>query len=163
MCIFSMLGSVLFLSKLIMEFLPNIHLVGTLTVAYTVVYRTKALLPIYIFVLLTGVYGGFNLWWAPYVYIWTVLWGAVMLLPKGLGKRAAYTVLPLISCLHGLLYGTLYAPMQALLFGFSWEQTLVWIGAGLYFDIIHGVGNLVLGTLIYPIAALLKRLSTVKN
>ena len=154
-----MLGTVMFLSKLLMEFLPNIHLVGTLIVAYTLVYRVKALIPIYVYVFLVGVYAGFNLWWMPYLYIWTVLWGAIMLLPKGANQRALAVVCPIIAALHGLLYGTLYAPAQALMFGFGWKQTLVWIGAGLYFDIIHAVGNLVLGMLIYPLTKLLLKLS----
>lgn len=154
-----MLGTVMFLSKLLMEFLPNIHLVGTLIVAYTLVYRVKALIPIYVNVFLVGVYAGFNLWWMPYLYIWTVLWGAIMLLPKGMSPRVCAVVCPIIAALHGLLYGTLYAPAQALMFGFGWKQTLVWIGAGLYFDIIHAVGNLVLGMLIYPLTKLLLKLS----
>jgi hypothetical protein len=72
MCVFSMLGTIMFLSKLIMEFLPNIHLVGTLIAVCTLVYRKKALIPIYIYVLLVGVYGGFNWWWMPYIYIWAI-------------------------------------------------------------------------------------------
>lgn len=154
-----MLGTILFLSKLIMELLPNIHLVGTLIVAYTLVYRVKALIPLYIYVFLVGVYAGFNMWWLPYLYIWTILWGAVMLLPKSLNSKAGVIIYPIIACLHGLLYGTLYAPVQALAFGFGWEQTLAWIGAGLYFDLAHGMGNLVLGFLIYPLVKLLTKLS----
>lgn len=154
-----MLGTIMFLSKIIMEFLPNIHLVGTLIVAYTLVYRLKALIPIYIYVFLVGIYAGFNMWWIPYIYIWTILWGVVMLLPKNLNPKIGIVVYPLIACLHGLLYGTLYAPVQALAFGFGWQQTLAWIGAGLYFDLIHAIGNLVLGFLIYPLAKLLTKLS----
>lgn len=154
-----MLGTVMFLSKLLMEFLPNIHLVGTLVVAYTLVYRAKALIPIYIYVFLTGVYAGFNLWWVPYIYIWTILWGAIMLLPRSLNPKIGAFIYPVISAMHGLLYGTLYAPMQALMFGFGWEQTLLWIGAGLYFDLLHAGGNLVLGLLIYPLVRLLFKLS----
>lgn len=154
-----MLGTIMFLSKLVMEMLPNIHLIGTLIVAYTLVYRAKALIPIYIYVLLVGVYGGFNLWWLPYIYIWTLLWGAVMLLPKKMSPKIGIIVYPTISALHGLLYGTLYAPAQALMFGFGWQQTLAWIGAGLYFDLIHAAGNLTLGFLIYPLTKLLTKLS----
>ena len=79
MTIFSMLGAVMYASKMIMEFAPNIHLLGAFIVAFTVVYRKKALYPIYVFVLLIGLFNGFNAWWLPYLYIWTVLWAAVML------------------------------------------------------------------------------------
>ena len=159
MCVFSMLGTIMFLSKLVMEMLPNIHLVGTLTVAYTVVYRKKALIPIYIYVLLVGVYGGFNLWWMPYVYIWTILWGAIMLLPKRMSPKLCYAIYPAVSALHGFLYGTMYAPAQALLFGFGFKQTVAWIIAGIPFDIMHGIGNLMLGFLIPPLVKLLTKLS----
>ena len=85
--IFAMLGTLMYASKMIMEIAPNIHLIGVFTIAFTVVYRKKALYPVYIFVLLTGLFSGFASWWIPYLYIWTVLWGFVMLLPKKLPKK----------------------------------------------------------------------------
>jgi hypothetical protein len=54
--LFSMLGAIMFCSKIIMEALPNIHLLGMLTMTYTIVFRRKALIPIYVYVFLTGVY-----------------------------------------------------------------------------------------------------------
>lgn len=154
-----MLGALMFVSKLIMELLPNIHLIGMLTVVYTVVFRRKALVPIYVFVLLTGVYAGFASWWVPYIYVWTVLWGAVMLLPKNMTRGVSAIVYPLIAALHGLAFGTLYAPVQALLFGLDFSGMVAWILAGLPFDLIHAVGNLVAGLLTVPLSELLKRLS----
>ena len=76
----------MFIGKLVMEGLPNIHPVAMFIMVFTIVYRAKALIPIGIFVVLTGVYGGFNLWWIPYLYIWAVLWGMTMLIPKGIPK-----------------------------------------------------------------------------
>lgn len=154
-----MLGTIMFLSKLLMEFLPNIHLVATLIVAYTLVYRVKALIPIYVFVLLAGIYGSFNAWWVPYIYIWTILWGLIMLIPKGLNPKIALVLYTGISALFGLFFGVLYAPAQAIMLGYNLQETLAWIAAGLYFDIAHFVGNLVLGFLIYPLSRLLTRLS----
>ena len=80
--LFAMLGSLMFCSKVIMEVLPNIHLLGMFTITFTLVFRVKALIPIYVNVFLTGLYGGFNLWWMPYLYIWTILWALAMLIPK---------------------------------------------------------------------------------
>ena len=57
--IFAMLGAAMYASKIIMEFAPNIHLLGVFTIAFTVVYRKKALYPIYIYVLLLGLFNGF--------------------------------------------------------------------------------------------------------
>ena len=156
--IFAMLGTLMFTSKIIMEALPNIHLLGMLTMTYTLVFRTKALLPIYIYVFLNGLYAGFSVWWIPYLYTWTVLWGVTMLLPREMPKKIAIIVYPLICGLHGLAFGTLYAPAQAVMFGFSFEQTVAWIIAGLPWDAIHAVGNLAAGILILPFSELLKKL-----
>ena len=153
-----MLGALMYCSKIIMDALPNIHLLGMFTMTYTLVFRKKALIPIYIFVMITGLFGGFAAWWLPYLYIWAVLWGVTMLLPKNMPKKLAAVVYPVVCCLHGLLYGTLYAPAQALLFGLNFRQMLAWIVAGLPFDLMHGLGNLIAGLLIIPLTNLLNRL-----
>ena len=159
MCVFSMLGSIMFCSKVIMEALPNVHLLGMFTITFTLVYRKKALIPIYVYVILNGLYAGFNMWWVPYLYTWTILWGITMLLPQKLDPRAGVIVYATVCALHGLAFGTLYAPAQAVMFGFGFEQTVAWIVAGLPFDIIHAVGNLIAGLLIIPLKELLIRLS----
>ena len=155
---FAMLCTLMFCSKLLMEFLPNVHLLGALTMVYTLVFRKKALIPLYINIFLVGLYGGFNLWWLPYLYIWTVLWGVTMLLPRNMKKKTACVVYPVVCSLHGFAYGTLYAPAQALMFGLSFRQMLAWIAAGLAFDAIHGLGNLAVGLLIVPLTELLNKL-----
>ena len=161
MIIFSMLGAIMFCSKIVMEALPNIHLIGALTMIYTLVYRKKALFPIYIFAILTGLYGGFGLWWVPYLYIWTILWGITMLLPKDLNEKWGAIIYPAVCALHGLAYGTLYAPAQAILFGLDFDGMIAWIVAGLPFDLIHAAGNLVTGLLIIPLVKLLCRLEKI--
>ncbi len=159
MTLFAMFGSLMFISKIMMEFLPNFHLLGVFTILLTVVYRKKALVPIYIYVFLNGVYSGFNMWWVPYLYIWTILWAATMLLPKNMSKKSQIIAYPLLCALHGILFGVLYAPAQAVMFHFTLEQTVAWIVAGLPFDLVHSVGNLALGFLIYPLSELLKKLN----
>lgn len=153
-----MLGSLMFVSKLVMEFLPNVHLLGALTMIYTLVYRSRALIPIYLYVFLLGLYSGFGLWWVPYLYLWTILWGITMLLPRKMPPKIAIPVYMLVCALHGLAYGTMYAPFQALAFGLSFRQMLAWIAAGFPWDVIHGVGNLVAGVLIYPLTLVLNKL-----
>lgn len=155
--IFGMLGALMYASKVIMELLPNIHLIGVFIVAITVVYRKKALYPIYIFVLLAGLLNGFGTWWLPYLYIWLPLWLVTMLLPKNLSGKKAVVIYMVVCSLHGFLYGTLYAPAQALLFGLDFKSMLAWIVAGLPYDAIHGVSNFLCGILIVPIIELLKK------
>ena len=159
MVLFSVFGTLMFCSKIIMEILPNIHLLGMFTMTFTVVYRKKALIPIYVYVVLNGLYAGFSMWWMPYLYIWTILWAATMLLPKRMPKKLKRIVYPSLCFMHGLAFGTLYAPAQALMFHFIFKQTLAWIIAGLPWDLLHGVGNLCAGMLIVPFSELLTKLN----
>ena len=154
--IFAMLGAVMYASKLLMEVAPNIHLLGVFTIAFTVVYRKKALYPIYIYVILNGIFCGFAAWWVPYLYVWTVLWGVVMLLPEHLPKRLRPLIYMTVCAAHGFLFGTLYAPAQAVLFGMSFQGMVSWIIAGLPFDLIHGVSNFFCGILIVPVISALR-------
>lgn len=159
MTLFSMFAALMFASKKMMEFLPNIHLIGMFIVLLTVVYRAKALVPLYIYVFLDGVFGGFNLWWIPYLYIWAVLWGMAMLIPRNIRPLTAAIVYPAVCSLHGFLFGVLYAPAQAILFNLSFKQAVAWVLAGSVFDTVHGVSNLIAGLLIFPLSVVLKKLN----
>lgn len=154
--VFAMLGAIMYASKVFLEAAPNIHLLGVFTIAFTVVYRQKALYPIYIYVILNGIFCGFATWWIPYLYLWTILWGAVMLLPRNIPNRFRPFIYMAVCAAHGFLYGTLYAPAQALLFGLSFQKMLAWIAAGLPWDFIHGISNFFCGILIVPIISVLR-------
>ena len=158
MTLFAMYAALMLVSKLLMQSLPNVHLIGMFTVLLTVVYRKKALIPIYLFVLLNGLVSGFTPFLIPYVYVWAVLWGVAMLLPKNLSYKTASVVYPLVCALHGFSFGLLYAPFQALAFGMYGKALWAWIIAGRGFDISHGIGNFVLGFLVYPLSKLLLRM-----
>lgn len=157
-CVFAMLAALMFASKIIMEVLPNLHLLGMLTMTYTLAFRAKALIPIYLYVFINGIYAGFATWWVPYLYVWAILWGITMILPKKMPRAVAAIVYPIVCALHGLFFGVLYAPAQALMFGFNFSQTLIWIAQGFWFDVLHGVGNLAAGVLILPLSELIKKL-----
>ena len=155
--LFGMLGALMYASKIIMELFPNVHLLGVFVIAFTVVYRKKALYPIYTYVFLNGFFAGFSIWWIPYLYVWTVLWAATMLLPKRIPTKIKPIVYMSLCALHGFLFGIIYAPAQAILFGLDFNGMIAWIIAGLPWDILHGVSNFFCGMLIYPIIVTLKR------
>ena len=155
MAVFAMLGALMYASKMIMEVAPNVHLLGVFTIAFTVVYRKKALYLIYTYVLLNGIFCGFATWWIPYLYLWAVLWGATMLLPKRIPEKLRPLVYMLLCAAHGFLFGTLYAPAQALLYGLSFQKMIAWIISGLPWDFVHGVSNFFCGILIVPIIKIL--------
>ncbi len=156
--LFSMLGSLMFCSRIIMQALPNIHLVGMFTVSLTLAFRSKALIPIYISVLLSAIYYSFSPWMVQEAYIWAVLWAAAMLIPRKAPRWLISVLCPLICSLHGFLFGILSAPAHALVFDLSFEEMIAWIAAGAVSDITHGIGNLLAGLLILPLYELMKRL-----
>ncbi len=156
--LFTMLGTIIFVTNL-MCFIPNTYTVGLFTAVYTVVYRHKALIPLYIYILLEGVYSGFQLWWMPYLYIWTVLWAAMMLIPKDIPDKIAVPVYSIVPAIHGLLFGVLYVPLQAFLSGFNAKGILLWIIGGLPDDLTKAVSNLILGVLVLPLSRLLKKIT----
>ena len=153
-----MLAALMLCTKVIMEVLPNIHLLGMLTILYTLLFRVKALIPIYIYVFLNGLLAGFNAWWVPYLYIWTVLWAVTMLLPKKMPQKVGAIVYPSLCALHGLAFGILYAPAQAIMFGLTFEETVAWVLTGIPFDLIHMIGNFAVGLLILPLYKVLSRI-----
>lgn len=157
--VFSLLGTLMYLSKMVMEPFPNIHILALLIIVYTIVYRWRAIFSIAVFVMLTGLLGGFGTWWVPYLYIWLPLWGVTLILPKNMPKKVAVPIYMLIGLLHGLLYGTMYAPFQALMFGLDLKGTIAWIISGLPWDLVHGIGNLLSCTLVLPLAIPLKKIS----
>ena len=156
MTTFAFLGGLMYASKIALEWAPNIHLLGVFTVAFTIVYRKKALYPIYTYVFLNGLLAGFSTWWYPHLYLWLILWAVVMLLPRTMPVKAAILVYMLVCSAHGFLYGTLYAPFQAIAFGMNLEGMIAWIIAGFPFDAIHGISNFFSGILIMPIVHALK-------
>ena len=157
--VFGMLGALMMVSDILMNIIPNVHLVGVMIVVSTVVYRRKALFPIYVYVLLIGLYEGMGMWWLPYLYLGTILWGMVMLLPKRMPVWLAPIVYALVCGLHGFAFGFLWIPSQMLLMGFSWEMALAWWVSGFFTaDIPHGIGNLVGSILVVPLVTLIRRL-----
>ncbi len=135
---------------------PNIHLTGMFIMLMTLLFRAKALIPLYIYVAVMGPFLNFGVPWVAYLYIWTVLWGMTMLIPKKIPVKWAIFVYPLVCSLHGFAYGLLYTPTQALVYGYTLEQTKLWILSGLPFDALHGLSNLCMGLLIVPLLKAVK-------
>ena len=159
----ALLGAIMFISKLLTEFLPNVHLLAMLIIAYTVVFRVKAIYAIVVFILLTGAINGFGIWWIPYWYLWPILWGVTLLLPKKMPTPVAIPVYMVTAGLHGILYGTMYAPFQAVAFGLSFDGMVAWIIAGLPWDAVHGVSNFIVASLCVPVIAGLRRAKNAIN
>ncbi len=163
--VLALLTALMVVGDLMLDWLPNVHLVGVLIVVATVVYRRYALLPIYAYVFIIGFINVIGPWWVGYLYVWAILWGGVMLIPQKLSQRVKTILYIAVCALHGFLFSVLYAPAQALFFGYNLNQTIVWIITGfIYADWLHGTANLVLGILIiYPFINILKNTDKFAN
>ena len=67
--IFAFLGEIMFTSKQLLEFLPNIHMLGMFTMVFAVAFRKKGIIPVFVFIMLEGAIAGFSMWWIPYLYL----------------------------------------------------------------------------------------------
>ncbi len=153
--VFALFGAMMFLSAQI-DIIPNVHPLALFIVSLTIVYRVKALIPIYLYVMLEGIVVGFNLWWVPYLYIWTILWAMAMLIPKGISQITAGIIAAVISTLHGIGFGLLYLPFELFtLHNGDIRAALTWTAAGITFDVLHMIGNFASSLLCVPIARLI--------
>lgn len=158
--LFALFGAMMFLSAQI-DLIPNVHPLALFIAAFTAVYGVKGVIPVMLYVFLEGLYGGFNTWWMPYLYLWPLLWFLFFLIPrKGrLNEVIAGALITVVAGLHGIGFGLLYAPFQCyVLFKGNWETTWIWWLNGLPFDLSHMLGNLVASLLAIPFIRLLCRL-----
>ncbi len=136
-------AAVLFALQVSMLHLPNIELVSLMVILYTLVLGKRVLNILITFTILEGVFHGFGIWWVSYLYIWPILAGLTALLRQFDAPDWGYGIL---SCLFGLSFGFLCSlPYIAGGRGamFAW-----WI-AGIPFDLVHGISNLIIGLVLF--------------
>lgn len=152
----ALLSAILYVSKVALEFLPNVELVSLLTVLYTLVFGKEAFLIVTVFNLFELIQWGFGTWWVSYLYVWPLLALITLLLKKIIKEE--FLIWSIVSGLFGLVFGSLFAivyipvdPAYALAY---------WI-SGLPWDVWHGVCNFILMLVIgKPLYLLLKKIST---
>ena len=94
--VFAILAAVTLTAQIALWGLSGVQLNGLIIAAVTVTYRARALILVYVYVLLYCLYYGFFPWNLPYFYIWLPLWGMFMLAgrlraPKPV-KAAVYSI-----------------------------------------------------------------------
>ncbi|MBQ8859598.1 MAG: hypothetical protein IJ012_07440 [Clostridia bacterium] len=151
----ALFAALLVMGKEMLAFLPNVEIVTMLIMAYTTVYRVRALVPIYVFVAVEAVIWPSVSGTLMYLYIWLVPWALVMLLPRAWQRLPAYVG---IGTLFGLAFGTLCAPVHALYFGVYGKGLLTWIAVGFPWDVTHAIGNFAMAFLTPVICRVLRTL-----
>ena len=157
----ALFGALLFVSQILAAPLPNIELVSLFILVWTRVYRFGALPGIGVIILLEGLVYGFGIWWVSYLYIWFILWGLVMLIPreKSVSPLAAALGWAILNGVFGLAFGALTAIPW--LFRGGPSAAFAYILSGIPFDITHGVANFVLALLLaVPMIRLLSKLKS---
>lgn len=151
--VLGLLSAMLFGAKVIMAPLPNIEPVSLLVLVYVSVLGLRALLPVYVYVLLEITTWGFGYWSACYLYVWLVLALAGLLLRRmesPLGWAA-------LSGAFGLCFGALCSLTYWITGG--WAFALSWWISGIPFDLLHGAGNFAMALALFkPCRAVLYRL-----
>lgn len=153
----ALLSAILYVSKVALEFLPNVELVSLLTVLYTLVFGKEAFLIVTVFNLFELIQWGFGTWWVSYLYVWPLLVLITLLLKRVIKEE--FLIWSVVSGLFGLIFGSLFAivylpvdPAYALAY---------WI-SGLPWDVWHGVCNCVLMLVIgKPLYLLLKKIKNI--
>lgn len=151
--LFGMLGALTFGAKFVMSYLPNIEPVSLMVMVFAVVMGTKALYPIYLYILLEILVYGIGDWNIMYLYIWPLLW----LIARLLRKMQHPLGWAMLSGVFGLLFGALCSPVYYFMGG--WQMvTAKWI-SGLSFDLMHCAGNFVIALVLFvPLRELLTKL-----
>lgn len=143
MCLFSLLGALLFALKLAMAPLPNIEPVSLFVILFAQVYGWKGLIPLYIYVACEILFFGLGLWSVSYLYIWLVLFLTARLF-HSLDSAWFWAF---IAAIFGFCFGALSA-LVMLPVG-SVTSVIAWWQAGVFFDLLHGCGNFVITLLLY--------------
>lgn len=146
--LYSLLGTILFISQVVLNFIPNVELVSFLVIIYSLIYGKNALVPIMIFNMLMGLVYGFGPWLIGYFILWPLLSFLTIILRKLLIEN--YLALAIFSAFYGLIFGFLYA-IPYFLVSPSYAITY-WI-SGIPYDVVHMISNyfimLALGKIFY--------------
>ncbi len=153
----ALLSAILYVSKVALEFLPNVELVSLLVMIYTLVFGKETFLIVTVFNLFELIQWGFGTWWVSYLYTWPLLCVVTLLLKKAVKEE--FIVWSIVSGMFGLVFGALFAVVYIPV-DIAYALTY-WI-SGLPFDVWHAVWNfvlmLVLGKPLYTVLGRMKKM-----
>ena len=139
--------------KQALAFLPNVEMITLLIVLYALVFGKRVYYAIPVFILMEGCLYGFGIWWIMYIYIWPLL----AFVTRLYRKQESPWFWAIFTGGFGLIFGALCAIPYLFIDG--WHGALVWWVAGIPYDILHGISNVVLCLILFrPLYQVLKRL-----
>lgn len=152
----ALLSAILYVSKVALEFIPNVETISLLVILFTLVFGKEAFLIVTVFNFFELIQWGFGTWWVSYLYVWPLLC-LITLFFKTVIKEE-FLIWSIISGGFGLIFGSLFAiiyipidPSYALAY---------WI-SGLPWDVWHAVWNFVLMLVLgKPLYMVLNKMKT---
>lgn len=151
--LFAILGALTFALQVVMAPLPNIEPVSLLVMIYAAVFGWKCLYPVYIFVVMEILFYGISTWNIYYLYVWTVLAFAAILM------RKTKQTFPwaLLSAVFGLFFGALCGIVDVFIGGFGYAAAK-WV-SGIPFDLLHCGGNFAIALIMFkPLRSAMEKL-----
>ena len=153
MALFGVLGALTFALQVAMAPLPNIEPVSLLVIIFAVVFGFKCLYPVYVFVVMEILFYGISTWNIYYLYIWTILAVAAVLLRK---QKSAFSW-ALLSGAFGLAFGALCGIIDIFIGGFAYAASK-WV-SGIPFDLLHCGGNFGIALIMFnPLRSVMEKL-----
>jgi len=152
----ALLSAILYVSKLVLDFLPNVELVSLLVVLYTLVFGKETLMIVTVFNLFQMIQWGIGTWTVSYFYVWPFLCLITLLLKKLIKEE--FVIWSIVSGVFGLIFGSLFAVLY--LFIDPAYALSYWL-AGLPWDVWHAVWNFVLMIVLgKPLYIVLNKMKT---
>lgn len=155
-----MMTAVIEVSKLALSFLPNVELVTFWIIMFTLFFGPKVIYSIVVFILIEISIYGIHTWVIMYAYIWPTLAIIVYLCRK----KDSVWFYSILSGFYGLFFGAFCSLpyivigsvdggiRSGLIMAFNW-----WV-AGIPYDILHGIANFALMSVLYiPVRTLLRK------
>lgn len=152
LCLYALLGALLFAAKMVLAPFPNIEPVSLLVMVMAVVLGWKGMIPLYLYIACELFVWGIGLWSISYLYVWLILFCLARLFSSGSPLSMA-----VLASLFGFSFGALCA-LPVWLSG-GWQAALSWWQSGVLFDLIHGISNFFIVLVLYrPLKKTLERL-----
>ena len=147
-----MLIATLEVGKIALNAIPNVEIVTLLIILYTMQYGRKTIYAVIVFVLLECFMWGIGLWTIMYMYIWPLL-AVIVYFLRRIDNVWFWSI---FAGIYGMLFGAL-GPLVYLFMG-GVKTAFAWWIAGIPWDVVHGISNLVLMAALYrPLRRLLKK------
>ncbi len=144
LCVLSLLGALIFATKLALASLPNVNLNSVLILLTVAFFGWKSLYAVYLYVMLEGLIFGFNIWWFGYLYVWDVLVVAAMIMRR----NTSVFIWAVVAAVFGFIFGPLMY-LEYFAINKGWEMFFAMWVAGIPYDLTHGISNFFMTLILY--------------